>query len=115
LCPWVQFVRSMESFSRSGGELSEILDSNVSRIQSQVILRQRLMGDVSTYRAQQLIILGFALIIPAALALMSPDIFGKAFTSPSGIIVIFVALGIDAFALWLTSSAIKDVESKMEA
>jgi Flp pilus assembly protein TadB len=115
LRPWVQFVRSMESFSRSGGELAEILDSNVSRIQSQVILRQRLMGDVATYRGQQIIILGFAVVIPLVLAAMAPELFGSLFTTASGLTAIFISLGIDAFALWMTSNAIKDVESKMEA
>lgn len=115
LRPWVQFVRSMERFAKSGGELSEILESNVSRIQSQVVLRQRLMGDVGTYRGQQIILLVFALTIPIGLAAISPDMFGAALATPVGIIAIIVSLGFDALAFWVTNNAIKDVESKMEA
>jgi len=115
LRPWVQFVRSMERFAKSGGELSEILESNVSRIQSQVVLRQRLMGDVGTYRGQQIVLLVFALIIPIGLVMMSPEMFGKALKTPLGIIAIIISLGLDALSFWITNNAIKDVERKMES
>jgi len=116
LRPWVQFVRSMENFSRSGGSaLAEVLDNNVSRIQSQVLLRQRLMGDVATYRGQQIVILGFAIVIPGALYLMAPSLFASLFTSTVGLGAIAVMLMLDAIAFWMTSRAIKDVENKLEA
>lgn len=115
LRPWVQFVRSMESFAQSGGELAEILDNSVDRIQSQHNLRQTLMGDVATYRGQQMIILGFAVAIPAALYVMGKELFGTLLTTPAGILACLVAAGMDAFAVWMTNRAIRDVESKLEA
>lgn len=116
LRPWIQFVRSMDNFSRSGGSaLAEVLDNNVSRIQSQVLLRKRLMGDVATYRGQQIVILAFAILIPGSLYLMAPSLFSSLFTSPVGIGAILVMLLLDAVAFWMTDRAIKDVESKMEA
>lgn len=116
LRPWVQFVRSMDSFSRSGGSaLAEVLDNNVSRIQSQVLLRKRLMGDVATYRGQQIVILAFAILIPGGLYLIAPSLLGNLFTTGIGIGAILVMLMLDALAFWMTNRAIKDVESKMEA
>jgi Flp pilus assembly protein TadB len=115
LRPWVQFVRSMESFSRSGGELAEILESNVDRIQSQLLLRKKLMGDVATYRGQQIIILGFAVAIPMMLYVMGKDLFGTIFTHPVGILGCIIAAGMDCFALWMTNRAIRDVETKLES
>jgi Flp pilus assembly protein TadB len=116
LRPWVQFVRSMENFARSGGSaLAEVLENNVTRIQSQVLLRQRLMGDVATYRGQQIVILGFAFAIPGGLYLMAPTLFGSLFSSVLGYACIAIMLSLDGLAFWMTSRAIKDVESKMEA
>lgn len=116
LRPWVQFVRSMENFSRSGGSaLAEVLENNVDRIQSQVLLRQRLMGDVATYRGQQIVILAFAILIPGVLYFIAPVLFGTLFTSALGYAAILIMLLMDGFAFWMTDRAIKDVESKMEA
>lgn len=116
LRPWVQFVRSMENFSRSGGSaLAEVLENNVDRIQSQVLLRQRLMGDVATYRGQQIVIIAFAVLIPGVLYLIAPQLFGTLFTTVLGYVAITVMLMLDGLAFWITNRAIKDVESKMEA
>ena len=115
LRPWMQFVRSVEIHSREGGELAEILENNVGRIQSQLLLRKRLLGDAATYRSQQLIILGFAIVIPAALYMMGPELFSPLVTHPAGLLACVVAAGMDGFALWLTSRAINRVESKLES
>lgn len=115
LRPWVQFVRSMDRSAKSGGELAEILESNVERIQSHVVLRKRLMGDVGTYRAQQLVVVGFAALIPVAMFLMGPGMFQTTFTDPRGWISVGLAVAIDIFAIWMTNQAIRDVESRMEA
>jgi len=114
LRPWVQFVRSVEVHSRDGGELAEILENNVGRIQSQVLMRKRLMGDAATYRGQQIIILGFAISIPAALFVMGPELFGTIATHPAGLLACVIAAGMDGLALWMTSRAINRVESKLE-
>jgi len=111
---WVQFVRSVEVHSREGGELAEILENNVGRIQSQVLMRKRLMGDAATYRGQQIIILCFAIAIPAALFVMGPELFGTIATHPAGLLACVVAAGMMVFALWMTSRAINRVESKLE-
>jgi len=116
LRPWVQFVRSMENFSRSGGSaLAEVLENNVSRIQSQVLLRQRLAGDVASYRGQQIVILIFAFAIPAGLYFMAPSLFGSIFTSVVGWVAIAAMITLDVIAFWMTNRAIRDVESKLDA
>lgn len=113
--PWVQFVRSMEAFSESGGKLAEILSTNVARINSQILLRQRLMGDVAQYRAQQAVILGFAVVIPIILFVTASDTFGSIFASFFGIIMFLAAVGLDMLALWITNNAVRDVERRLEA
>ncbi len=111
---WAQFVASMQAFSQSGGSLSEVLAKNVNRINSKILLRNRLMGDLGQFRGQQLIILIFAILIPTALFLIGGSTFGSLFSSAVGIAALFVAVGLVMFALTLTQRAVRDVESKME-
>jgi Flp pilus assembly protein TadB len=113
--PWAQFIRSMQAFSESGGELAETLAANVSRINSQILLRQRLMGDVAQYRGQQVIIIGFAIAIPSLLMITGGNTFGSIFDSFGGIVMFLVAVGLDIFALWMTNRAVRDVERRLEA
>lgn len=115
LRPWVQFVRSMDAFSESGGQLADILSNNVSRINSQILLRQRLMGDLAQYRGQQIIILVIAVVVPILMYSMAGSMMGSVFSSSVGIIGLFVAICLDLVALWITQKAVKDVESKLEA
>lgn len=113
--PWIQFVRSMQAFAESGGQLADILAANVSRINSQILLKQRLMGDVAQYRGQQVVILGFALVIPVVLGLTAGDTFGSLFSSPIGIIMLLFSIVLDVIAWQLTNRALKDVERRLEA
>lgn len=112
---WVQFVRAMEAFQESGGELANILRNNVQRINSQIILRKRLMGDLAMYRSQQLVILAAAVAVPVILYFQAGDTFGSLISTPAGWIAIGIAVLFDVAAFKITSNAVEDVERRLEA
>jgi hypothetical protein len=73
------------------------------------------MGDVAQYRAQQIVIIGFAIAIPGILMVTGGDTFGTIFDSIAGIIMLGVAILLDVGALWITNRAVRDVERRLEA
>lgn len=112
---WVQFVRSMQTFAATGGELADILTENVTRINSQILLHQRLMGDVAQYKGQQYIMLAFGVLTPFFLYQIGGDTFGSVLSSVAGWIALALAGGMFYLAFWITNRAIKDVERRLNA
>lgn len=111
--PWLHFVRSMEVFMDQGGELADVINANVQRMSSQILLRKRLMGDVAQYRGQQFVLLGLGVAIPGGMFFVAGDIYGSVFSTPVGIIAFCVSVGIMVGGLKLTQSGIRTVERRL--
>lgn len=116
LAPWVQFVESMQTFSVSGGgELADIISTNVQRISSRLLLRQRLMGDLAPYKGQQIVIMMFAVGIPVLMYAMAKDTFGSLISTVPGVLALLVALAIDFVALRITQVTRRNIEKRLDA
>lgn len=111
---WVQFVRAMESYTEGGGDLANLLDTNIRTLNDELVLRRKLAGDVGMYRSLQKILLATGILSPIGLYFVTGGQFGMPWQGAANFIGFIFSLGIIAGAIYYMNSRIRAVEGMFE-
>ena len=111
---WVQFVRAMESYSASGGDLANLLDTNIRTLNDELVLRRKLAGDVGLYRSLQKVLLMTGILSPVGLYLVTGGQFGMPWQGAINFIGFLASIAIIFAAIQFMNTKIRGVEGMFE-
>lgn len=110
---WVQFVKAMEIQTQSGGNLGDMINSAVHRINSRLLLQETIRGKYKTIAGQQKIILAAGIFMPFFFYLSAPAVFNQLFTSIMGILGLGFGIAMIVLGALLSRHTVKEIEGRI--
>lgn len=114
---WAVFVRQLELYSETGGDIGETLDRTIRQVNSMISLQAEARADFAMQEKQQQLIL----LVPVALILIwiffLPDgvkTMMLLVTTVSGWISLAIGLGLISFGVWFMKRQTKDIQERIQ-
>ncbi len=101
------FVTSVNILRETGGNLAETFDTIGAVIRERVRLTQKIETYVAQGMMQGMTIFAMPFLMGFMFYMSDPDTMGLLFTHPVGIILTFVALGLDCIGGWIILKIVK--------
>jgi Flp pilus assembly protein TadB len=110
---WAVFVRQLELYDKTGGDVSSALEVSVQQINSMLALQAEARADYAIQARQQNLIILIALFgVAAFIVVVNHNALHTLITYP-GIIGLFLGLGVMAAGIWFGRKQIRDIERKL--
>jgi len=113
---WATFVRQVELYEQTGGDVASGLERTVTQVNQMLQLQSEARAQVATQARQQHLIIALLVAGLAAITLLMEGGWKRVsvlFTDPAGIIMGLIGLSLMLFGVWFLNKQIRDIERKL--